>query len=234
MSPLALVDPIPGPRNYSAATVFGLVLAGGESRRMGGGCKALRPLSGRPMIATVLERLAPQVDHLALAVGAGHDGLDELGVRCLYDAVPSFRGPLAGLQAGLQALATTEPASDGAERWLQLAPCDAPFLPDNLVARLRAATPRDVLVRVPRMLGQLQPTFAAWRSDALAAVDQALAERGGAGLLDVMHRLPHTVVDWPASSVGTAPPFFNVNDIDDLARAERWITTSSTMDPGNH
>ena len=199
----------------------GLILAGGRSRRFVGGTKALRTLAGRTMIERVIERLAPQVRSVILAVGAGHDGLDELGRPCVYDSVPSFRGPLAGLQAGLQSLGA---ADDGAE-WLQLAPCDAPFLPDDLVDRLLPAASDETLVVVPSEGDQLQPTFSAWRRSALAAVDEALSSRGGAGLLDVLRDLPHVAVPWPETS---PPAFFNVNSADDLEVAEQWIQADAS------
>lgn len=166
-----------------------------------------------------MKRLAPQVDTLALAVGAGHDGLEQLAVPCLYDAVPSFRGPLAGLQAGLEACVNA-PVAHG---WLQLAPCDAPFLPADLVHRLLAAENATVQVLVPEYGGQLQPTFSAWRPAAREAVDTALAQRGGSGLLDVLRQLPFEVVVWPeADNAASAPPFFNVNDAADLAVAKQF------------
>lgn len=197
--------------------VVGLVLAGGQSRRLPGGPKALQDLGGQPMVQRVMARLAPQVGVLALAVGAGHDGLQKLHARCLYDAVPSFRGPLAGLQAGLQALDRQPDAMN----WLQLAPCDAPFLPTDLVERLQRAATEATRVLVPRVDGHLQPTFAAWRRDTRGVVDETLAERGGLGLLDVLRRLPFEAVDWPGDE--TPPPFFNVNDGADLAQARAWL-----------
>lgn len=206
-----------GQGTHVANSVFGLVLAGGQSRRFPGGSKALQDFGGQPMVQRVMARLAPQLNGLALAVGAGHDGLEELHAHCLYDAVPSFRGPLAGLQSGLQAL-DGQPA---ALKWLQLAPCDAPFLPSDLVARLQAVAGESVQVLVPRVDGHLQPTFAAWHRDVRGAVDEALAEQGGQGLLDVLRRLSFAVVDWPENEF--PPPFFNVNDAAGLAQAKAWL-----------
>lgn len=184
------------------------------------------------MIAHVLLRLRPQVDDVRISTGPGSLAADHLpedlrGIPCLPDAEPRFRGPLAGLAVGLAALADAaarEGASDSAPEWLQLAPCDAPFLPDNLVERLltgcESKEDGDEQVVVPRVQNLLQPTFATWHVSALGSVRSALAERGGAGLLDVLRQLPHRVVDW---SVTTPPAFFNVNTREDLAQASDWL-----------
>lgn len=221
-------------------TVVGLVLAGGRSRRFPGGHKGLEALSGAPMITRVIARLTPQVDEAWLSVGAGEHPFAPLGLRCLPDDRPRFRGPLAGLQAGLDALAASEPARDSSSgaAWLLLAPCDAPFLPRDFARRLLAGVGGNdavavddpaPLVVLPRTGDQLQPTFSAWRANARDAVRAALDDPGGRGLLDVIRSLPHRIVDWPET---TPPPFFNVNTRDDLAAAAHWLQSGTEPDNG--
>jgi molybdopterin-guanine dinucleotide biosynthesis protein A len=110
--------------------VSGIVLAGGQGRRMGGVDKGLQPLRGKPMVAWALERLAPQVDELIVNANQNTEAYARFGYRVVSDAIGGFAGPLAGLHAGLTAashpLAVT-------------VPCDSPFLPLDLVARLREA-----------------------------------------------------------------------------------------------
>ncbi len=182
-----------------------------------------------------MQRLAPQVDGVWLSTGPGSLALDRLpeeyrAIRCLPDPEPRFRGPLAGLAVGLEALAADQGRSGHAESvpsWLQLAPCDAPFLPADLVERLLAEGLRepdgDCLAVVARANGHWQPTFALWHAAALEPVRAALAERGGSGLLDVLRTLPHRVVDWPDA---TPPAFFNVNTREDLATAADWLQSA--------
>ena len=192
------------------------------------------------MIAHVLRRLQPQVDDLRISSGPGSLAADHLPedlrrIPCLPDAEPRFRGPLAGLAVGLAALAeqaAREAGRDPKPAWLQLAPCDAPFLPHDLVERLiprPGSNPdgKDQVI-VPRVQDRLQPTFAAWHVSALEPVQSALAQRGGAGLLDVLRQLPHRIIDWPAT---TPPGFFNVNTREDLAQASDWL--QSREDPAS-
>ena len=100
----------------------GLILAGGQSRRMGGGDKALALLGGKPLLRHVVERMAPQVDGLALSVERVSPTLAAFGLPQLADEQPGHRGPLPGLLAGLRHFC------DRAD-WVLFAPCDAPFLP---------------------------------------------------------------------------------------------------------
>ena len=113
------------------ALVTGLVLAGGLGRRMsadGAGVdKGLALLGGRPMVAHVIDRLAPQVGTLLINANRNADRYAAFAHPVIPDAIEGYAGPLAGLHAGMRAAATP---------WIVTAPCDSPFLPEDLVARL--------------------------------------------------------------------------------------------------
>ncbi|MEK6551780.1 MAG: molybdenum cofactor guanylyltransferase MobA [Pseudomonadota bacterium] len=104
-----------------------VILAGGRSSRLGGADKALQPLAGRSLLAHVIERLTPQVEQLALNSNADPERFRTFGLPVIADVFGDYRGPLAGVHAGLLAF----PAA----RVLTVA-VDLPFLPHDLVARL--------------------------------------------------------------------------------------------------
>lgn len=112
-----------------APDITGLVLAGGRGQRMGGADKGLLALEGRALAGHALERLRPQVGALLLSANRHLDAYRALGVAVCEDAHP-FAGPLAGLHAGLVHCDTP---------WLLTVPCDAPFFPRDLAARLATA-----------------------------------------------------------------------------------------------
>src|SRR5258708_32287840 len=114
--------------------VTGVIVAGGQGSRMGGVDKGLQPFRGRPMAAHAVERLAPQVDELLINANRNPEAYAQFGHRVIADEIEGFAGPLAGFERGL-AHATGELAIT--------VPCDSPFLPADLVARLRAALERD-------------------------------------------------------------------------------------------
>jgi molybdenum cofactor guanylyltransferase len=122
------------PAALPATAITGLVLAGGRGQRMAGADKGLQVLHGRPLAAHVLARLAPQVGALAISANRHQDTYSALGApshaRVLADTLPDYPGPLAGLLTGLAAADTD---------WLLAAPCDSPWLPDDLAARLANA-----------------------------------------------------------------------------------------------
>jgi molybdopterin-guanine dinucleotide biosynthesis protein A len=113
--------------------ISGLVLAGGRGARLGGIDKGLVEFRGRPLVETVIERLRPQVGEILVSANRNLDRYRALGLPVLLDAADSpepFPGPLAGVLAGLRAARNS---------WLAVVPCDAPFLPADLVDRLGAA-----------------------------------------------------------------------------------------------
>ncbi|MDH3319022.1 MAG: molybdenum cofactor guanylyltransferase [Betaproteobacteria bacterium] len=148
--------------------VSGIVLAGGQGRRMGGVDKGLQPLHGRPMTAWVLERLAPQVDEIIINANQNLEAYARFGHRVVPDAVRGFAGPLAGLHAGLSAaqhpLAVT-------------VPCDSPFLPPDLVARLRGALQANDLA-VAKTGDQPHPVFSLVRRAVRAHLEAFLSAGG--------------------------------------------------------
>jgi len=112
------------------AKITGVILAGGLGRRMGGVDKGLKPLRGRPMVAWVIERFAQQVDEILVNANQNLDTYAALGYRVIPDTIAGFAGPLAGLHRGL---------SEARHELVATAPCDSPFLPADLIQRLRGA-----------------------------------------------------------------------------------------------
>jgi molybdenum cofactor guanylyltransferase len=152
------------------ADVTGIVLAGGQGRRMGSVDKGFVELDGRPLVAHVIARLAPQVHALIVNANQNAERYAAFGLPVVADAIGGFAGPLAGLHAGLS-LATTP--------FVATSPCDSPFLPGDLVARLAAAfDAQSIDLAVSRTFLQPHPVFALARRSLLPHLAQFL-EGGG-------------------------------------------------------
>ena len=150
--------------------VTGIVLAGGQGRRMGGVDKGLVAFRGAPMVAAVIARLAPQVGAIVVNANQNADAYAAFGHRVVPDAVGGFAGPLAGLHAGLAAVATP---------YAVTVPCDSPFLPHDLVARLRAALEREhAEIAVAKTGKQPHPVFCLCRKRVLPSLTTFLAAGG--------------------------------------------------------
>lgn len=111
--------------------VSGIILAGGESRRMGGHDKGLLELEGQPLVQHVIRRIAPQVDELIINANRHLSAYAAFGYSVVCDDSVGFLGPLAGMLAGLKS---------AQHEWVLTVPCDTPFLPTDLVSRLYQAT----------------------------------------------------------------------------------------------
>ena len=188
--------------------VTGLVLAGGQGSRMGGVDKGLAPFRGRPLVAHVIERLAPQVGPILVNANQNADAYAALGHPVVPDAVGGFAGPLAGLHAGMTRAATP---------LVVTVPCDSPFLPPDLVARLSAGLESaGAALAVARTFDQPHPVFALVRRDVLANLASFL--EGGGRKIDAWYaRL--AVVEVPFDDCADA--FRNINTRDELAAASK-------------
>jgi molybdopterin-guanine dinucleotide biosynthesis protein A len=196
--------------------VVGLILAGGRSTRMGGSDKTFLPLAGRPLLEHVLERLRPQVDVLAISSNAPPALFAAYALPVLPDALGGSRGPLAGIHAGLLAYP---------DDLLLTVAVDLPFLPQNLVARLKAA------LRPGRCTyasdGRRHALAILWSPGQAGAIERALREdRASIRAWLETHGDP-VVFDAPRDTDLS----FNVNTPDDLERAQTLLETGDAPQP---
>jgi molybdopterin-guanine dinucleotide biosynthesis protein A len=190
------------------ADVTGVVLAGGQGRRMGGVDKGLVELDRAPMVAHVLARLAPQVGAVLINANQNLDRYRALGPPVVPDAVGGFAGPLAGLHAGL---------TRASGELVVTVPCDSPFLPLDLVARLRAALEREgAQLAVAKTFDQPHPVFALVRRDVLPNLAAFLA--AGGRKIDAWYASLRVV---EVAFDDEAEAFRNINTADELAAAAK-------------
>ena len=152
------------------AGITGVILAGGQGRRMGSVDKGLRELRGKAMVAWVLERFAPQVEEMLINANQNLDVYAKFGHRVIPDEIGGFAGPLAGLQRGL---------SEARHPLVATAPCDTPFLPADLVTRLHVALEtQQAQLAVARTGDQPHPVFCICRRDVLPHLTKFLNDGG--------------------------------------------------------
>jgi molybdenum cofactor guanylyltransferase len=200
--------------------IAGIVLAGGLSRRMGGGDKCLRLLAGRPILAHIIDRARPQVTELAINANGDPGRFAGFGLPVVADSVADFPGPLAGILAGLDWAAASLP---GASHVASFAG-DAPFLPLDLVARLEAAVTAGSELACAASAGRAHPVFGLWPVALREALRRALVEDGLRKVDRWTARFRLATVEFPA---GRVDPFFNANEPEDLAEAERLMAPAA-------
>jgi molybdopterin-guanine dinucleotide biosynthesis protein A len=197
--------------------ITGLLLAGGLSRRMGGGDKCLRALAGRPILSHIIERIRPQVGALVLNANGDPGRFAAFGLPVAADSVAGFAGPLAGILAGLDWAAAAAPDSP----MVLSVPSDAPFLPRDLAQCLSAACRAEAAdIVFAASGGQQHPVVGLWPVALREDLRHALVEENIRKVDLWSQRYRVAVVDFPAEPVD---PFFNTNRPEDLAEAEARI-----------
>ena len=198
-------------------SVAGILLAGGQSRRMGGGDKCLRPLGATTILARVIERAAPQVAALALNANGDPARFAPFGLPVIADSIPDFAGPLAGVLAGLDWAASRGAGDSHVASFAT----DAPFLPNDLVARFVAAREREGAELVCAASGgRTHPVFGLWPIALRDTLRRAMVEEGIRKVDAWTARYRLAIVDYP---VEPFDPFFNTNRPDDLAVAATLV-----------
>jgi molybdopterin-guanine dinucleotide biosynthesis protein A len=194
---------------------FGLVLAGGLARRMGGGDKALIRIGNETILARALARLSPQVSGIVLNANGDPARFAPFGLPVIADSVPDFAGPLAGILAGLDWVAANRPGI----AWVASVPGDCPFLPHDLVARLHEARAAEGKPLACAHSGDWRhPVVGVWpvvlREDLRHAI--TVEDLRKIEVWTARHGI--ALADWPAEPVD---PFFNVNTPEDVERATK-------------
>ena len=184
--------------------ITAILLAGGAGRRMGGEDKGLLKLKDKPLTEWVLARIQPQVDEIVISANRNLERYRAFGFPVLPDKTEGYAGPLAGIARGLL---------DAQHDLILSVPCDTPFLPDDLVARLYAALHSgDYDLAVPVIAGAGQHAICLMR------------RRVGANLALYLSQGGRKVQEWQAglkcahADFSDAAPFFvNLNQPEQLA-----------------
>jgi len=201
--------------------VCGVLLAGGQSQRMGGGDKCLRPLGGKTILDHVIARAKPQVNCLVLNANGDPARFAPYRLPVAPDSVPGFAGPLAGVLAGMEWAAKHASVCDLVATFAT----DAPFLPRDLVRRLEEGMIADGAdISCASSGGRSHPVFALWPVSLHEELREAMLSEDLRKVDLFTARYKLTTVDWPATPFD---PFFNTNRPEDLADAEDLLAANS-------
>jgi len=194
--------------------ILGVILAGGRSRRFGGGDKGLADICGQSILSRVIAGFRPQVGRLALSVNGDAARFSDLGIETITDGESPELGPLSGILAAMDWVAGNAPSAT----LIATVSSDVPFLPLDLVARLDAT--RNDGVAIAASQGRRHPTIGLWPLSLRHKVADALVRRA-LSVNRLAEDLNAVAVDFPMRDIGGSEidPFFNINTQDDLAAA---------------
>lgn len=192
----------------------GIILAGGQSRRMGGGDKGLLSLGGETLLARVIALLEPQVAEVALNANGDGTRFKSFGLPVIADSVAEYPGPLAGVLAGM------DWAAARGHSHIVTAAADTPFFPCDLVPRLMLASESAPIALAatpdPERGMARHPTFGLWPVDLRDDLRAALSD-GVRKVVAWTDKHGTAIAEFSATPFD---PFFNVNTPEDMARAE--------------
>ena len=187
----------------NAEHITGVILAGGQGRRMGGVDKGLQSFHGRPLIAWSIDHLKLQVDHLLISANRHLELYAAFGYPVLLDQISDYAGPLAGIHAALIHAQTP---------YVAVVPCDAPKVPHDLVARLVAdLNSHDADIAVARTAVRAEPLYCLMRRTVLPQLTTYL-DGHQRKVLDWQNSLKHCWVNFDTTA------FRNINTLEELSR----------------
>ena len=197
----------------------GIILAGGLSRRMGGGDKGLLMLGKTTIIERVIDKILPQVGSLAININGDSSRFPDYKLPIIPDSIKGYLGPLSGILAGM------EWAFKNGNRYIATVAADTPFLPDDLIKRLHAMVKSKNLnigIAASRFLRRddvfIHPTFGIWEVALKDDLRDALAN----DTRKIMFWAKKFKLDYYYfdTSDKLSDPFFNINTPDDLEEAK--------------
>ncbi|RLQ88100.1 molybdenum cofactor guanylyltransferase MobA [Notoacmeibacter ruber] len=190
----------------------GIILAGGEARRMGGRDKPLLELAGKPLMGHIVERLSPQVSSLAISANGDPERFSRFALPVLPDDTPM--GPLSGVLSGMDWAASLE----NPPRQIVTIAGDTPFVPRDLVLRFDIAAEGEAeRIVLATSNGRRHPTICLWPVSLRHALRRWLAESESSKVLGFIHRHDFSLADFQTAE--DADPFFNINTPEDLEAA---------------
>ena len=201
--------------------ILGVILAGGQSRRFGGGDKGFADLDGRPVLSHVIERFRPQIGRLILNANGDLSRFATFGLEVVADREIPGQGPLSGILTALEWAKRHAPDCTA----VATVSTDVPFLAPNLIQRLEAERGDRVAIAVSA--GRRHPTIAIWPLTSRIAVADAL-QRGALSVDALAAELNAVAVPFPMGEIDgvTIDPFFNVNRPEDLVAARALLAKS--------
>jgi molybdopterin-guanine dinucleotide biosynthesis protein A len=199
----------------NVSKIVGVILAGGQSRRFGGGDKFLKTLNGTPLIDHVVERVRSQTDGLIINSNSEAVLFESFDLPVVADTIQGYAGPLAGILTGMEWVKENAPAHE----WMITFPSDGPFIPLDCAQKMLLCAESDkVEIVCAASGGRTHPVCALWHIDLAQDLRRAMQEEEmrKIDLWTARHKL--SVLEF---SDQPHDPFFNINRPEDLARAEQ-------------
>ena len=214
----------PAGTSLSNEGIVGVILAGGQSRRMGGGDKPLRLVAGCTLLERLIKRLNPQCSRIVVSANGDPSRFADFNLPVIGDLDGNQAGPLAGILAAMHWMTTEKPSATH----LVSVPGDTPFIPHDLVARLENETIlHSRQISVAASGGRMHPPIALWPVSLLADINHFLVKESQSRVAAFLSHHGIAEVEWPSEPYD---PFFNINTPDDIDFATGLVAQGLVKD----
>lgn len=196
--------------------ILGVVLAGGQSRRMGDVDKTLMSFNGVPLTRHVLDRITPQVDSVIINTNADASSFEAFAVPILPDTIQGYAGPLAGILTALQYAEENQ-----FSRVVSVA-ADTPFFPNDFVEKLLETGTYEIVLAGSG--GHRQPTFGLWSTAIKDDLERFLTDGDERKIMRFVQQHSWSTVEFETNSPKEPDPFFNINTPEDMKQAATYMS----------
>ena len=202
---------------FTKKKVIGIILAGGRSRRFGGGHKFLKKLSNKLLIEHVIDRLRPQTDKLIINSNSDPTLFSAQDLTVVPDSIGGYQGPLAGILTGMEWVVKNQPTCE----WIVTCPSDAPFIPLDFVGEMQLCAQNEKSEIVCVSSGErAHPVCGLWHVSLATDLRKALINEG-------VRKIDSWTANYRLSIIEFSnlpyDPFFNINRLSDMETAEKII-----------
>ena len=195
----------------------GVILAGGNARRLGGKGKAFIEVIGVPLINLVIQKFEPQVSKVAINT-RDKNNFSNYNYPIIEDVIneEGGSGPLAGISSAIKWAKTL----NNLVSHVVVVPVDTPLLPEDLVNRMSL----ELKINKPDIIfsssnNNIYPVVSMWSLEMDSYLDQALHQ--GVRKIDLFTSSYNvSIIDWSFNDID---PFFNINRPEDVELAEKYI-----------
>ena len=198
--------------NISKEKILFAILAGGQSKRFGGGYKTFTKISGTTMLNQIIKKLSNFSNDIIINAN-NYDEFKKLKQTVVKDRFEGFLGPLAGIHASILWLINNRSEKE----WLFTVPSDTPFLPDNLLDKFLSAYSSGTEILIARSNNRHHPVVAMWHVSLFKSLEKELKLNNSKIMLWVKKH-KYKFVDFNANQEKN---FFNINTQEDLSNARK-------------
>jgi len=190
-----------------------VILAGGLSKRFGGGAKTFSKINDKTIFERIINILQKQNIKILINTNINKEKFLKNKIEIISDINNDFQGPLAGILATMIWIKKNKLNID----WIMSVPSDTPFLPKNLLESFKSKINNDINILIARSNGKIHPVVGLWNINLLDKLKKEL-QSDNRKIMNWVSKNKYEFVDFPMNDYD---PFFNVNTKEDLIEAER-------------